>query len=224
MKEMVKQQRMLGIMPDHEKEERQSQLLTNTNLSKSFETPKKKVKNSKPCCSLYQDSFVISTRTPYFQAWRIFLILMTIAQCCYYMFCAGFRHDLEYSTYEEYLQFGIGSKFSEDDIYTLNVIQEFFEGVFLLHIIVQFFTEYLPFDSLKPERSLEKIAKKYLKGTFIFDAFAQLQLEHIFKFRNSRLLTIIHMLRLVNLANFLDVKVLFREIKAIYQKQLEKDC
>ena len=142
MKEMMKQQRMLGITPTNDKkEELKSKLNRQRTMSKTFEnkkeaSKKKEKKDSTPFFSLYQDSIVISTNTSYYRTWAVLLILMTIFQSCFYMFCAGFRYDLEFLSYDEYEHLHIGHKFSRKDVYILNVIHEFIEGYFFVHILL----------------------------------------------------------------------------------------
>jgi hypothetical protein len=55
----------------------------------------------------------------------------------------------------------------------------FFEIVFLLDMILQFFLEYKPEDSYKLERNLYKIGIKYLKGDFFRDFFVLIPIEII---------------------------------------------
>lgn len=154
------------------------------------------------------------------------LTILSITSSLFFAFCAAYRHDFDYKTYEDYFENHTDTdyKYSREAIIRMNTMNLTIEGLFLVQICLSFFTEYKPIDSIYPVRDISKIAERYLKGNFIFHLIPIFPFGLIINFKNSKLLQLLKCLRLIQANELLDTKVLMRQVKSIYQKQLEKDC
>ena len=98
------------------------------------------------------------------------------------------------------------------------------EMVFLLQVVQRCITEYQPADSIYPVRKCSKIILRYVKEEFVYDLLPLVPFVELFKFPGSRSLLLFKLFRLRSVVYVLNTKRVMRQIKAIYQVQLEKDC
>ena len=78
------------------------------------------------------------------------------------------------------------------------------ESVFIVAILMNFFTSYTDEHTGNIVKDLTKIRKRYIQGSFIFDLFTIFPF-FLIRFKFSRLMILIKCLRLVNLKNALNV-------------------
>ena len=93
------------------------------------------------------------------------------------------------------------------------MLEIIFEILFLIHMILQFFKEYKPTDSVYPVRDLKKIAINFYNTEFWYNLIPLIPLPQMFKFRNSRFLYLIKCIRLGKTMEMLDTKKFIGEIR-----------
>jgi len=100
--------------------------------------------------------------------------------------------------------------------------------IFTITIIVNFITDYTPQGETQPVRNLEKIAKRYLRGNFMYDFVAWFPfhwlLDMSYKTGNHRRNTIflIKIIRLRKVSSIFNVSFFMEEIKRMCYSHLAK--
>ena len=91
-------------------------------------------------------------------------------------------------------------------------------------MLFEMITSYTDVDTNREVKDIKKISSRYFSGNFLFDFVTIVPLSFLYRFELSRLLISIKCLRLIKLKNFLDIKSLMKQVKGVYQIQLDKDC
>jgi len=124
--------------------------------------------------------------------WKYLITILSISSSLYYANFAAFRYDFNYSSYKEYEEACSKYKhiylYTPEEIYRMDFETNVVEMVFAIQILLSFITEYYAADSHYPVRNLNKIAQRYLAGSFIIHLIPVIPWSKIFVFKYSKLL------------------------------------
>mmetsp|Transcript_8274 Transcript_8274/g.12665 ORF Transcript_8274/g.12665 Transcript_8274/m.12665 type:complete len:275 (-) Transcript_8274:174-998(-) len=104
----------------------------------------------------------------------------------------------------------------------LNTAYVAYESIFTISIVLNFFVEYQPDGSSFPVRDLFLVAKKYFRGTFIWDLVPLLPLQMLDLNGYERLFFIIKIMRLVIGFRIFSVPKIMALIKGFYKQRMEQ--
>lgn len=145
--------------------------------------------------SAHVDWFIISMSNIYYQYYKGFLILLNFWSSFIYAYC---------STYMEHL--------SESAMIRFKILDQFFEIIFVLSMILNCFVEYHYPASKFVERDLKTLIKLYVKdGRFIYDLVTIVPYHRIFRpwlaLKYYRLFYLVKVTRIINAFRLLDPKI-----------------
>jgi len=158
---------------------------------------------------------VICPEKNFFWPYRnLFVLWCCLLSSIFYGFCTVFRKDVDFPDYLDYLNymsihFEDHYYFSRKSIEDLIWTQIFFECVFLVVFIMEFFTEYKLPGSSKSVKSIKLIAIHYCKTDCPLDLLALIPWNLFLHFPGSHYLFVFKVLRLRLAFKILDVKKFF---------------
>ena len=158
----------------------------------------------------------------YYQLFKNVILVLSLITSIFYSSFAAFRHDVESEKpdFENDDQINL----SERSARILHMLEIFFEVMFLMHMILQFFLEYKSNDSIYPVRDLKKIALNLYRTEFLYNLIPLIPLPHMLKFKYSRFLYLIKCIRLGKTMEMLDIKKFMGEIRLYISKNLDAIC